>query len=288
MRIIGCEFRLSESEILGWLSCFGEVLLEITEERFESEGLDPELPPVGNGTYNVKMRLNGELPNWIPMFGRRISVEYLGMRRQCTNCYGPHAKKYCRSEKCGMEAFVIGFSQKYPKVPTDYYGKFSHLAKKTEGDQCTATTYTNVQSRAANRDTPRQSQPQLPRQQEPEGGTSQSLPNPGAQPVVKISLSKDTNGSWSTVNRKRLTNPSKESPSTSTDGGMADNGSFSHELNPGSTSVAAENVTSFINGIRATFRSENVIITKPQHQSKNTVSANGNKHTPRSNAHHGK
>ena len=63
VRIIGCEFRLSESEILGWLSCFGEVLSEITEERFESEGLDPELPPVGNGTYNVKMKLNGDLPN---------------------------------------------------------------------------------------------------------------------------------------------------------------------------------------------------------------------------------
>jgi hypothetical protein len=186
-----------------------------------------------------------------------------------------------------MEAFVIGFSQKYEKVPTDYYGKFSHLAKKTAGDQCTATANTNVQSRAANRDTPRQSQPQLPRQPEPEGGTSQSVPNPGALPVVKISLSKDTNGSWSTVNRKRLTNPSKESPSTSTDGGMVDSGSVSRELNPGSTSVA-ENVTSFINGIRATFRSENVIITKPQHQSKNTVSANGNKHTPKNNAHHGK
>ena len=37
VRIIGCEFHLSESEILGWLSCFGEVISEITEEQFEME-----------------------------------------------------------------------------------------------------------------------------------------------------------------------------------------------------------------------------------------------------------
>ena len=52
VRIIGCEFCLSESEILSWLNCYGEVLSEITEERFESDGLDPDLPPIGNGTYS--------------------------------------------------------------------------------------------------------------------------------------------------------------------------------------------------------------------------------------------
>ena len=50
VRITGCEYRLSESELLGWLSCFGDVLSEITEERFVTEGLDPSLPPIGNGT----------------------------------------------------------------------------------------------------------------------------------------------------------------------------------------------------------------------------------------------
>ena len=36
---IGCEYRLSETEILDWLNCFGEVLSEIMEERFDSEDL---------------------------------------------------------------------------------------------------------------------------------------------------------------------------------------------------------------------------------------------------------
>ena len=59
VRIVGCEYRLSESELLGWLGCFGEVLSEITEERFDTEGLDPSLPPIGNGTYQVKIRIAG-------------------------------------------------------------------------------------------------------------------------------------------------------------------------------------------------------------------------------------
>ena len=94
VRIIGCEFRLTESEILSWLSCFGEVLSEISEEPFESDGLDPDLNPVGNGTYFVRMKLTRDMPNWLPMFGRKICIDFPGVRRQCNGCYGPHAKKY--------------------------------------------------------------------------------------------------------------------------------------------------------------------------------------------------
>ena len=38
--IIGCEFRLSESEILNWLGCFGEVLSEITVEALNAVYFD--------------------------------------------------------------------------------------------------------------------------------------------------------------------------------------------------------------------------------------------------------
>ena len=86
LRIIGCEFRLTESEILAWLSCFGEVINEITEEQFESEGLETDLPPIGNGIYNVKIRLNKDIPNWLPMYGRKICVDYPGIKKQCSNC----------------------------------------------------------------------------------------------------------------------------------------------------------------------------------------------------------
>ena len=54
VKIIGCEYRLSESEILNWLTIFGEVLSEITEEPFgDDEEKNPDMPQVGNGTYLV-------------------------------------------------------------------------------------------------------------------------------------------------------------------------------------------------------------------------------------------
>ena len=40
VRVIGCEYRLSESEITNWLGHFGEVLSEISEESFENDSLD--------------------------------------------------------------------------------------------------------------------------------------------------------------------------------------------------------------------------------------------------------
>ena len=63
VQIIGCEYRLSESEILNWIGCFGEVLSEITEERFGQEDSDPDLPAISNGTYLVKMKPTRDFPN---------------------------------------------------------------------------------------------------------------------------------------------------------------------------------------------------------------------------------
>ena len=74
------------------------------------------------------MRPNRDFRNWVPMYGRKVCLEYPGIKRQCSSCYGPHAKKFCRSERCGMESFVVGFSRRYPLVPVDLYGKLSHLA----------------------------------------------------------------------------------------------------------------------------------------------------------------
>ena len=73
VRIIGCEYRLLESEILDWLSLYGEVISEITEEPFEDDveqGSEDKLPAIGNGTYLVRMRLKRDMPNWVPMYGR--------------------------------------------------------------------------------------------------------------------------------------------------------------------------------------------------------------------------
>ena len=66
MRITGCEYRLSESEILDWLNQFGEVITEITEESFDDkDAVDDKgesLTPIGNGVYLVTMKLKEGSP----------------------------------------------------------------------------------------------------------------------------------------------------------------------------------------------------------------------------------
>ena len=74
-----------------------------------------------------------------------ISFEYPGMRRQCNNCYGPHAKKYCRSERVGMENFVKGFSTKYDFVPREFYGKLASHVMNNGSSTSTENLLPNIQ-----------------------------------------------------------------------------------------------------------------------------------------------
>jgi hypothetical protein len=139
VRIIGCEYRLSESEILNWLGMFGEIISEITEEPYDEEGhKDDSMPLVGNGTYNILMRLSSDLPNWVPIYGKKICLEYKGMRRQCNNCYGPHIRRYCKSERASIEELASKIRVKYPNIPEEYYGRLAKI-NKVQAQEANAT-----------------------------------------------------------------------------------------------------------------------------------------------------
>ena len=58
------------------MAIFEKVLTEITEELFDGNDdlNDVKLPPGGNSTYIVTMRLKTDLPNWVPMYGRKIAL----------------------------------------------------------------------------------------------------------------------------------------------------------------------------------------------------------------------
>ena len=120
VKILGCEYKLLESEILDWLGLFGDVITEISEEPY-GETDDTTLPPVGNGNYLVTIRLKKDLPNYLPIYGRKICLEYKGVRKQCNACFGFHLRKFCKYERMGMEEFTDKFRILHPNLPEPFY-----------------------------------------------------------------------------------------------------------------------------------------------------------------------
>ena len=97
-------------------------------------------------------------------------------------------------------------------------------------------------------------------QSEQVGVTAQQDSQPEVRPVLKIALSKGVDGSWSTVNRmKNSKNNSVTKTDSAPDPGQVPMTSPAQNVNQSIGNVA-ENVTSFLSGIRASFRSDNVYV----------------------------
>jgi hypothetical protein len=100
VKVEGCEYRLEEKQIFDWLSHFGEVKSEILENTHEGfDNSSDDLPPVGNGIYSVQMKLKQDMPQLVPIHGKRVRLYYRGIVKRCTNCFGIHQRKNCTEEK---------------------------------------------------------------------------------------------------------------------------------------------------------------------------------------------
>jgi hypothetical protein len=72
VKVEGCESRLEEKQIIDWLSHFGEVKSEISEDTHEgSDDSSDDHLPGGNGIYSVRMKLERDMPQLMPMHGKK-------------------------------------------------------------------------------------------------------------------------------------------------------------------------------------------------------------------------
>jgi hypothetical protein len=116
VKIEGCEYRLEEKQIVAWLSHFGEVKSEILEDTHEgSDNSSEDLPPVGNGIYSVQMKLERDMPQLIPMHGKRIRLYYRGIIKRCTEPTRERTAKKKRSRGSTTSKSSLPTSQKYQK-----------------------------------------------------------------------------------------------------------------------------------------------------------------------------
>ena len=69
IEISGCQYSITEGELLCWLNLYGEILSKISEMKHPDSELEEK---IGNGTYVVKMRLRRPIPQFLPISGKKI------------------------------------------------------------------------------------------------------------------------------------------------------------------------------------------------------------------------
>ena len=122
VKIEWADYGLEESQILDWLNFYGEQAGQLTEDIHPNS--DSDADPLGNGTFSIKMRLKKDIPQLLPMWGKRIRIYHRGVQKLCSNCFGTHPRKNCRSEKVPWTRYVLNFMERNPDIPSELYGRW--------------------------------------------------------------------------------------------------------------------------------------------------------------------
>ena len=126
------EYSLTEEQMLSWLEIYGSKAGEFSEDLYPDS--DSEADPVGSGTFSIKMRLNRDIPQLLPMWGKRVRIYHRGVQKLCTNCYGAHPRRNCRSEKVPWIDYVLYFMEKNPDLPKEIYGRWWKVVNDKFGE----------------------------------------------------------------------------------------------------------------------------------------------------------
>ena len=99
---------------------------EATEDTVPDPDSEDDIE-YGTGIYSIKMKIERDLPQFMPMYGKRVRIYYRGIVKRCTNCFDPHQRKFCKSEKVPWAEYVRGFAKHFPEIPMELYGKWAKM-----------------------------------------------------------------------------------------------------------------------------------------------------------------
>ena len=131
VKIKNCKWNFSEEQIMEWLGTYGNAVVPLVEETLDlSEGEDEEEEDeYGTGNYWLTMELEKAIPQFLPMFGRKIEIYYRGMEMTCMNCYrNGHRRANCKEEKREWMDYVSEFIEANTFSP-EMYGKWEQISK---------------------------------------------------------------------------------------------------------------------------------------------------------------
>jgi hypothetical protein len=126
VKLENCQWAFGEEKVVDWLSKYGKLLtpLEEEEHNFGSEDEDDCKDAVGTGNLSAKMTIEKDIPQFLPMLGRKVKIYYRGITKLCINCYKPgHMKKECQNETVGWIDYVEKFKEEHD-FPDEMYGNW--------------------------------------------------------------------------------------------------------------------------------------------------------------------
>jgi hypothetical protein len=87
------EFVVDQADILNWLSKFGSVNTSNFDYERNSLGIRTDV-------LEVEILLKKHIPEYLPVNGRKVLINYPGIPKGCNNCYAVgHLKRNCRETK---------------------------------------------------------------------------------------------------------------------------------------------------------------------------------------------
>ena len=132
VKVEWCDWSVQEEEILDWLKLYGVPIGELTEDLYPDS--DSDTDPTGCGSYSIKMKLHTSIPQLLPMWGKRIRIYHRGIQKLCTNCYGNHARRNCKSKKLRWVDYVLSFMDNHPEIPPEFYGRWKKVIDQEFGE----------------------------------------------------------------------------------------------------------------------------------------------------------
>ena len=134
---------------------YGEILSPISEKLHPDSS---DECPVGNGVYTVKMRLKEQIPQFLPVYSRKLRVQYRGVNKSCFNCYGNHNRQKCRNAKVSWIEYVKKFINHNKGIDSKWFGKWWSIVendRSRERSSMRSSNHHSTQNRNERQERPR-------------------------------------------------------------------------------------------------------------------------------------
>ena len=79
VKVEWCDYSVEKAKIIEWLKMYGDPVGQLSEDVHQDT--DSDTDPTGNGTYSIKMRLHTNIPQLLPMWGKRIRIFCRGIQK---------------------------------------------------------------------------------------------------------------------------------------------------------------------------------------------------------------